>query len=195
MLPLWPYVTTCDHLLPGDTKPIWHVTTCDQVIPNLLRAVGGPKKVTYPNQIWSVWTHVVIATTSYPLLLLTPVTQITHSSSPFQLFQLPIPVIPVTHSRYSSYPLKLFQLPTPVTPFIQSSHPLKLLQLPIPVTPVTPVTHSSYPLKLLQLPTPVTPVTINIQSFSLIIDRKKRSQISPPLHFPPQVLLGPDLVI
>ena len=177
MLPLWPYVTTCYHLLPGDTKPIWHVTTCDQVIPNLLRAVGGPKKVTYPNQIWSVWTHVVIATTSYPLLLLTPVTQITHSShssSPFQLFQLPIPVIPVSHSRYSSYPLKLFQLPTPVTPFIQSSHPLKLLQLPIPVT------HSSYPLKLLQLPTPVTPVTINIQSFSLIIDREKRSQIPPP---------------
>ena len=144
MLPLWPYVTTCDHLLPGDTKPIWHVTTCDQVIPNLLRAVGGPKKVTYPNQIWSLWTHVVIATTSYPLLLLTPVTQITHSSSPFQLFQLPIPDIPVTPSSYSSYPLQLLHLSNPVTHSSYSSYPFQLLQ------------YSSYPL---QLPTQVAPVT------------------------------------
>ena len=154
MLPLWPYVTTCDHLLPGDTKPIWHVTTCDQVIPNLLRAVGGPKKVTYPNQIWSVWTR---GHCNHQLP--TPVTYSSYSNYPLQSLQFPIPVIPVTHSRYSSYPLKLFQLPTPVTPFIQSSHPLKLLQLPIPVTPVTHSSYSSYPLQLLQLTTSIIPIT------------------------------------
>ena len=147
MLPLWPHVTTCCQVIPNP-RDIWQpVTRWYLICKELWEAQKGnlsqPNLVSmnacgHCNHIWPPVTH-----SSYPLQLLTPVTQVTHfsySSYPFQLFQLPPQVTPVTHSSYSSYPL---QIPTPVTPFIQSSHPLKLLQLPIPVIPIT---NSSYPI-------------------------------------------------
>ena len=69
---------------------------------------------------------------------------------------------------------------TLVTHSSYSSYPLQLLRL---LSPVTPVTHSSYSRYPLQLP----------QLFKLL--QLHQLPNSPPLHFPPQVHLGPDLVM
>ena len=165
--------------------PLWpHVTNCDKVIPNL-QSCERPKKVTHPNQIWSVRARVVIMTICDHQLPnpVTPVTHSKYSSYPFQilqLLQLPISVTPVTVSSYSSYPLQLLQLSILVTPVTYSSYPHQLLQLPIPVTPVTHSSYSRYPLQLPQL-------------FKLL-QLHQLPNSPPPLHFPPQVHLGPDLV-
>ena len=126
----------CDHMWPPVTR--WYQTA---------ESCGRPKKVTHPNQIWSVRTRVVNMTICDHQLP-NPVAPVTHSkyfsysSYQFQLLQLPYLVTPVNtviHSSYTSYPL---QLPTPVTPVTPSSYLFQSLQLPIPVTPDT---HSSYP--------------------------------------------------
>ena len=132
----------CDHMWPPVTR--WYQTA---------ESCGRPKKVTHPNQIWSVRTRVVIMTICDHQLP-NPVTHSKYSSYPFQilqLLQLPISVTPVTVSSYSSYPLQLLQLSILVTPVTHSSYPHQLLQLPIPVTPVTHSSYSRYPLKLPQL--------------------------------------------
>ena len=135
----------CDHMWPPVTR--WYQTA---------ESCGRPKKVTHPNQIWSVRARVVIMTICDHQLPnpVTPVTHSKYSSYPFQilqLLQLPISVTPVTVSRYCSYPLQLLQLSILVTPVTHSSYPHQLLQLPIPVTPVTHSSYSRYPLQLPQL--------------------------------------------
>ena len=147
---VWPNVTTCDQVLTnlqrsvgGQKGNVWPnlvnmnpCDPCDHMWPPVTRwyqtaeSCGRPKKVTHPNQIWSVRTRVVNMTICD--------------------HQLPNPVTPVTHSKYSSYPfqiLQLLQLPISVTPVTLSS---------IPVANSSYYSYTSYHFQLHQLPSPVT---------------------------------------
>ena len=155
-------------------------------MPKFAISYGRPKKVTYLNQIWSIWTNVTIVTICdhmWPPVARWYQTHMTcdnlwpgdtksaKSCGRPKKGNISQPNLvsmntcghcnhqlptPVTYSSYSNYPLQ-FPIPViPVTHSRYSSYPLKLFQLP---TPVTPFIQSSHPLKLLQLPIPVTPVT------------------------------------
>ena len=100
------------------------------------------------------------------------------TSYQLQIAQLPIPVTPVTHSSYFSYQPRLcWGLVLLYHDSLTTVLGIKELYWQLP----TPVTHSGYSRYPLQLP----------QLFKLL-QLHQLPNSPPPLHFPPQVHLGPD---
>ena len=154
---LWTYVATWVQLLPGDTIPKWplwpYVTTCDQVMPNLQYTEGGPKAQFGQYELmWPLLQYVINVTTCDYIIpnpcdhcdicehVWLPVTrwyQTCKEPRETQKGNLSQPNLvsrnacghcdhmwpPVTHSSYSSYPLQLLQLTTSVIPITNSSYP------------------------------------------------------------------------
>ena len=187
---MWPHGSNCCQVIPFLSDHCDHmwppVTRWCQICNYLWEA----KKVTYLNQIWSIWTNVTIVTICdhmWPPVARWYQTHMTcdnlwpgdtksaKSCGRPKKGNISQPnLVSMNTCGHCNH-----QLPTPVTYSSYSNYPLQSLQFPIPVIPVTHSSYSSYPFQIFQLPPQVIPVTHSSYSIYPI---QSPTQVTPVTH-------------